>query len=71
MQLRNAIACAQAQQAKSWELRSCTTLATLMAGDGRRTTALELLAPVYAWFTEGFDTKDLIDAKSLLDELQR
>ena len=71
VQLRNAIACAQAQQAKSWELRSCTTLATLMAGDGRRTAALELLAPVYAWFTEGFDTKDLIDAKSLLDELQR
>jgi class 3 adenylate cyclase/tetratricopeptide (TPR) repeat protein len=68
-QLRAAIACARQQHAKSWELRSATTLATLMAGDGRRDAAREVLAPVYGWFTEGRDTKDLIDARALLDQL--
>lgn len=69
LQLRAAIDCARRQQAKSWELRSATTLAELLAHLGRRDAARELLAPIYNWFTEGFDTKDLIDAKALLDDL--
>ena len=60
---------ARRQQAKSWELRTSTSLARLRQGQGRRRDAYELLAPVYGWFTEGFDTKDLQDAKSLLNEL--
>lgn len=70
-QLRESLACARAQQARSWELRAATTLATLMAHDGRRGEAQALLAPVYAWFTEGFDTRDLTEARALLDELSR
>jgi predicted ATPase len=57
------------QQAKSLELRAATDLARLWGEKGRRTEAHELLAPVYGWFTEGFDTADLKDAKGLLDEL--
>ena len=57
------------QQAKSWELRTATSYARLMLDQGRVSEAQELLAPVYGWFTEGFDTKDLKDAKALLDEL--
>jgi predicted ATPase len=60
---------ARQQQAKSWELRSATSYARLMRDQGRIGEAYELLAPVYAWFTEGFATKDLKDAKALLDEL--
>jgi hypothetical protein len=57
------------QQAKSLELRATTSLARLWRDQGRRDEARELLAPVYGWFTEGFDTLDLKDAKALLDEL--
>ena len=57
------------QQAKSWELRTSTSLARLWQSQGKGKEALDLLKPVYDWFTEGFDTKDLIDAKSLLEEL--
>jgi predicted ATPase len=56
-------------QAKSWELRTSTSLARLRQGQGRRRDAYELLAPVYGWFTEGFDTKDWLYAKALLAEL--
>jgi class 3 adenylate cyclase/predicted ATPase len=57
------------QQAKSWELRAATSLARLHRDQGRRAEARDLLAPVYAWFTEGFDTRDLVEAKALLAEL--
>ena len=60
---------ARRQQAKMWELRTSTSLARLWQSQGKRQHAYELLAPVYGWFAEGFDTKDLQDAKSLLDEL--
>jgi predicted ATPase len=60
---------AREQQAKSLELRVATSLARLWGEQGRRTEARELLAPVYSWFTEGFDTADLKDARALLDEL--
>ncbi|HZK91719.1 MAG TPA: AAA family ATPase [Stellaceae bacterium] len=66
---RQAIATAQGQQAKSLELRSTTALARLWAEEGRRAEARDLLAPVYDWFTEGFDTADLKEAKALLDGL--
>jgi hypothetical protein len=52
-----------------WELRTSTSLAGLWQSQGKRRDAYELLAPVYGWFTEGFDTKDLLDAKSPLAEL--
>ena len=52
-----------------WELRTSTSLARLWQSQGKRQDAYELLAPVYGWFTEGFDTKDLLEAKSLLAEL--
>jgi predicted ATPase len=57
------------QKAKSLELRAATSLARLWAEQGRRAQARDLLAPVYGWFTEGFETADLKDAKALLDEL--
>ena len=60
---------ARRQQAKMWELRTSTSLARLWQSQGKRRDAYELLAPVYDWFTEGFDTKDLLDAKALLAEL--
>jgi predicted ATPase len=60
---------ARTQQAKSWELRAATSLARLWQQQGKRTEAYKLLAPVYGWFTEGFDTADLQEAKALLDEL--
>ena len=64
-----AIAIARAQQAKSWELRAATSLARLWRDQGERQQARDLLAPVYGWFTEGFDTADLKETKGLLDEL--
>jgi predicted ATPase len=60
---------ARHQQAKSFELRTATSLARLWQQQGKRQEAHDLLAPVYHWFTEGFDTADLKDAKALLDEL--
>jgi class 3 adenylate cyclase/tetratricopeptide (TPR) repeat protein len=60
---------ARRQQAKMWELRTSTSLARLWESQGKRQDAYELLAPVYGWFTEGFDTKDLQEAKSLLAAL--
>ena len=65
-----ALAVACAQQAKSWELRASVSLARLRRDQGRRNEARDLLAPVYHWFTEGFDTRDLKEAKGLLNELQ-
>jgi len=67
--LREAIAIARQQGAKGWEIGAATDLARLWAEGGRRAEAQELLAPVYGWFTEGFGTLDLKDAKALLDEL--
>jgi predicted ATPase len=64
-----AIAIAQKQQAKSWELRASTSLARLWQRQGKQAEAQQLLAPVYNWFTEGFDTKDLQEAKALLEKL--
>jgi predicted ATPase len=64
-----AISIAQNQSAKSWELRASTSLARLWQSQGKREEARELLEPVYGWFTEGFGTADLIDAKVLLGEL--
>lgn len=61
---------AREQQAKSWELRTSTSLARLWQSQGKRKEALDLLTPVYEWFTEGFDTKDLKEARGLLDELE-
>ena len=65
-----ALAVARAQQAKSWELCAAMSMARLWRNQGRPQQARELLAPVYGWFTEGFDTRDLKDAKALLDELR-
>ena len=64
-----AIEVAQRQSAKSWELRAATSLARLWQQQGKAIEARNLLAPVYAWFTEGFDTADLKDAKALIEEL--
>jgi predicted ATPase len=60
---------ASEQQAKSWELRAAMSMARLWRDQGKREEARELLAPVYGWFTEEFDTLDLREAKALLDEL--
>jgi predicted ATPase len=64
-----ALAVARQQQAKSWELRAAMSMARLWRDQGKRDDARELLAPVYGWFTERFDTLDLKEAKKLLDEL--
>jgi tetratricopeptide (TPR) repeat protein len=66
---REAIALAQKIGAKAWELRATISLARLLAKEGRRDEARATLAEIYGWFTEGFDTRDLKDAKSLLGEL--
>jgi len=66
---RKALTIAQEQEAKLWELRAPGSLARLRRDQGRKAEARDLLAPVYLWFTEGFDTPDLKDAKALLDEL--
>jgi predicted ATPase len=60
---------ARSRSAKSWELRATTSLARLLRDTGRRDEARAMLAEIYNWFTEGFDTADLKDAKALLDEL--
>ena len=64
-----ALAVARQQQAKSWELRAAMSLARLWRSQGKVQQGRELLAPVYGWFTEGFDTRDLKEAKALLGEL--
>jgi predicted ATPase len=67
---QHALAIAREQGARSFELCAATSLARLWRDQGKRAEARDLLAPVYAWFTEGFDTPDLIDAKALLKELR-
>ena len=57
------------QEGESWELRAAMSMARLWRDQGKRDEARELLAPVYGWFTEGFDTRDLKEAKALLGEL--
>jgi predicted ATPase len=64
-----ALTVAGQQQSKSWELRAAISMAQRWRDQGKRDEARELLAPVYGWFTEGFDTLDLKQAKALLDEL--
>jgi predicted ATPase len=64
-----ALGVARAQQAKSWELRAAMSMARLWGDQGKRDAARGVLAPVYGWFTEGFDTLDLNEAKTLLDAL--
>ncbi len=66
---KRALSVARQQQAKFWELRAAMSMARLWRDQGKRVQARELLAPVYGWFTEGFDTRDLKEAKALLDEL--
>jgi predicted ATPase len=65
----DALDIARRQQAKSWELRAAMSLSRLWHDQGKRKEAYELLSPIYGWFTEGFDTADLKDAKTLLKEL--
>jgi predicted ATPase len=67
--LEGALSVARRQQAKSWELRAAMSLARLWRDQGKVKEARKLLAPVYGWFTEGFDTRDLKEAKVLLEEL--
>jgi tetratricopeptide (TPR) repeat protein len=67
---RKALGIAREQEAKLWELRAAVSLARLWRDQGKHADARELLAPVYGWFTEGFDTQDLKEAKALLDELK-
>ncbi len=64
-----AIEIARRQQAKSWELRAVISLARLWQQQGKKAEARQMLAEIYGWFTEGFDTADLQEAKALLDEL--
>jgi predicted ATPase len=64
-----ALAVARQQRTKSWELRAAMSMARLWRSQGKPQQARELLAPVYGWFTEGFDTLDLKEAKALLDAL--
>jgi predicted ATPase len=67
--LRKALEVAGLQSAKGWELRAATSLARLWCDQGKPDEAHNVLAPVYGWFTEGFDTRDLKEAKTLLDAL--
>jgi predicted ATPase len=66
---RQALRIAEEQAAKLWELRAAASLARLRRDQGREAEARDLLAPAYGWFTEGFDTPDLKEAKALLDQL--
>jgi predicted ATPase len=61
---------ARTQKAKLWELRASCSLARLLGDEGKRSEARELLAPVYGWFSEGFNTTDLKEAKAILEELE-
>ena len=67
--LQRALDVARRQEAKSLELRAAMSLARLWQQQGKRAEARDLLAPIYGWFTEGFDTADLQEAKALLEEL--
>jgi len=67
---QQALDIARRQQAKFWELRTATSLARLWQQQGKQAEARALLAPIYGWFTEGFDTADLQEAKALLAELE-
>jgi predicted ATPase len=67
--LHQALDIARRQQTKTWELRAATSLSRLWQQQGKRDEARELLGPVYGWFTEGFDTADLQEARMLLEEL--
>jgi predicted ATPase len=69
MHLRQSVEISREQSARALELRASTSLARLWRDQGKRTEARHLLAPIYGWFTEGFDTSDLKEAKALLDEL--
>ena len=69
VEFTRALAIARQQQAKSWELRAAMSMARLWRDQGKVQQARELLTPVYGWFTEGFDTRDLMEAKALLEEL--
>jgi predicted ATPase len=69
VEFTRALAIARQQRAKSWELRAAMSMARLWRDQGKRDEARDLLAPVYNWFTEGFDTLDLKEAKALLEEL--
>ena len=66
---RKALSIAKEQEAKLWELRAAASLARLRRDQGRSAEAHDLLGPIYGWFTEGFDTADLKEAKALLDKL--
>ena len=66
---RKALSIADEQAAKLWELRAATSLARLWCDQGKRAEALDLLGPIYGWFTEGFDTPVLQAAKALVDDL--
>ena len=68
---QQALAVARRQQARSWELRAAMSLSRLWQQQGKRAEARELLAPIYSWFTEGFDTPDLQEARALLEEYAR
>ena len=68
--LQRSLELSRAQRANGWELRTSASLARLWQSQGKHKQAYELLAPVYNWFTEGFDTQDLKEAKTLLAELQ-
>jgi predicted ATPase len=65
---QQALALARRQQAKSWELRAATCLSRLWLQQSKRTAAYDLLAPIYGWFSEGFETADLQEAKAVLEE---
>jgi predicted ATPase len=67
---QQAMAIARRQQARSWELRAATSLARLWQQQGKQAEARTLLAPIYDWFTEGFDTADLQDARALLEAVE-
>jgi predicted ATPase len=68
---QQALAVARQQEVKSWELRAATSLARLWQRQDKRDEARALLAPIYGWFTEGFDTAALLEAKDLLAELAK
>jgi predicted ATPase len=66
--VRHALTVARQEGAKSWELRAAVSLSRLWQQQGKRAEAYELLAPIYGWFTEGFDTADFQEAKALREE---